>query len=229
MVPIFFVITILLLVSIDAIIQSKKKRETAAQPARATSPPGFDEGLGSPAGLFLHPGHTWMELQAVGTVRMGLDAFLARTLGRIDSVRLLVSGSDERIRQGQPLVAVERDGKTVVLPSPVSGTLRTTNKDATNAPASIAASPYRAWLCVIEPSRLGQELSTLRVAENAKLWLQSEVSRFSNWVANQGAGGAVPALPDGGVPPVGVMGELSEAQWSDFQETFLKTEPMVEG
>jgi|SaaInl8_200m_RNA_FD_contig_31_6183_length_1284_multi_7_in_0_out_0_1 glycine cleavage system H lipoate-binding protein len=228
MVPIFFVITILLLVSIDAILQSKKKRETAAQPVLATSPTGFAEGLGSPAGLFLHPGHTWMELQAVGTVRMGLDAFLTRTLGRIDSVRLLVSGSGERIRQGQPLLAVERDGKTVVLPSPVSGTLRTTNKAVTDAPASIAASPYRSWLCVIEPSRLGQELSTLKVAENAKLWLQNEASRFSNWVANLGAGGAVPALPDGGVPPVGVMGELGEAQWADFQQEFLKVEPVAE-
>jgi glycine cleavage system H lipoate-binding protein len=229
MVPIFFVMTILLLVSIDAIIQSRKKRQAVGQPAYAASPPGIDQGLSAPAGLFLHPGHTWMELQAVGTVRMGIDAFVAKTLGRIDSVRMLVSESGEQIRQGQPLLIVEREGKSVVLPSPVTGTLRMANSDAANTPSSISSSPYRAWLCVIEPSRLGQELSTLKVADGAKAWLQSEVKRFSDWVANLGASGVIPALPDGGVPTVGVMAELDDAQWADFQHEFLEVAPQVEG
>jgi glycine cleavage system H lipoate-binding protein len=226
MVPIFVVMTILLLVSIDAIVQASRKKKEAEAPVRATAP-GIDQGIGVPAGLFLHPGHTWMELQPVGTVRMGLDAFVAKALGRIDRIRLLVSESGQRIRQGQPLFAVERDGKSVVLPSPVSGTLRSLNQAATEASAAATASPYRTWLCVIEPSRLGQELFGLKVAESAKLWLQQEVSRFSDWITNLGARGVVPALPDGGVPAVGVMGELEEAQWSEFQQEFLKVEPLV--
>jgi glycine cleavage system H lipoate-binding protein len=162
-----------------------------------------------------------MELQPSGSVRVGLDDFINRAVGRIDRVKLLLSGSDSRVKQGQPMLEVEQAGKVVVLPSPVSGTVSASNRTVEARPRMLSEAPYQNWVYSIAPTRLGQELLSLKIADSATSWLKGEVDRFTQWLTNLGAGQGVPALADGGLPTVGVLGELQSNEWRAFQEQFL--------
>ena len=221
MVPVFVVLTILLFVSIDAVVQARKRSAASVGPVPARPLRALTDGLAVPSGLFLHPGHTWLELQPSGSVRVGLDDFVNKAVGRIDRVKLLLSGSDSRVEQGQPMLEVEQAGKIVVLPSPVSGTVSASNRAVEARPGMLSEAPYQNWVYSIAPTRLGKEILSLKVAESATSWLKDEVDRFTQWLTNLGASQALPALADGGLPTVGVLGDLPSTEWQAFQEQFL--------
>ena len=223
MVAIFVVLTILICVSADLIIQKRKQKQPEPAPAGEPEPGGvrsFSEGLALPSGLFAHSGHTWAELQPSGAVRVGLDDFVMRALGPIDRVELLDEGKP--LQQGAPMLVLEQQGRRICLPAPLSGTVQTVNKTLDARPDAIQTSPYRnGWVYSLTPARLGTEIGSLKLAETAQAWLKDEVQRFTDWLTNLGAAQPVPALPDGGQPTVGVLSHLGQSGFSDFQKQFL--------
>src|SRR5574337_656230 len=50
--------------------------------------PEFVAGFGLPSHLLYHPGHTWALAESPNLVRVGLDDFAARLMGKIASVIL---------------------------------------------------------------------------------------------------------------------------------------------
>lgn len=220
MVAIFVVLTVLAFVSVDAVIQMKRRRQMSAVPA--ASPAGariraIGDGLSIPNGLFLHSGHTWAEVDPTGKVRVGLDDFVRQVLGRPDRVVLLPSGT--QVAQGEAMLTLERGARRIVLPAPVSGTIQAANT-ALMARQSPDAASYR-WAYTLRPSRLGEEIAHLKIAEKARAWLADEVQRFTDWLTGLTAANPVPALQDGGMPAVGVLAELDEPEWAEFQAQFL--------
>jgi len=120
------------------------------------------------------------------------------------------------------MLVLEQQGRRICLPAPLSGTVRTVNKTLDDHPGALQISPYRnGWVYSLTPSRLGAEIGSLKLAETTQTWLKEEVQRFTGWLTNLGATQAVPALPDGGQPTVGVLSHLEETYISDFQKQFL--------
>ncbi len=224
MVAIFMVLTILVLVSVDAGIERARRRRLVRAGAPESLPAlrriqGMAEGLALPMGLFLHRGHTWAEVYPSGAVRVGLDDFARRALGRLDGVVALRPG--ERVAQGEAMLTLEQGGRRVALPAPVSGVIEAVNEALSANPEALEEDPYRkGWAYVLRPSRLGQEVQGLRVGEAARAWLEEEVGRFADWITGLGATPAV-TLPDGGMPVVGALAYLDDAAWGDFQRRFL--------
>ena len=223
MVAIFFVLTILILVSLDFGLQRfrqwRRVPERLRQALDATRLPGLDEGLVLPAGLFLHQGHTWAELRPSGSVRVGMDDFVRRALGRIDRILLLAPG--ERVSQGEPMMVAGRNGRQVILPAPVSGLIEEVNGAMAEHPEGLDEAYERGWAYTLRPTRIGHELPGLRVAETAGAWLEDEVRRFADWIKGLGIAGPAATLPDGGMPIVGVLGQLEQGAWKEFQKSFL--------
>ncbi|OGG44035.1 MAG: hypothetical protein A3F84_27905 [Candidatus Handelsmanbacteria bacterium RIFCSPLOWO2_12_FULL_64_10] len=224
MVAIFMVLTILVLVSVDAGIERVRRRRLMKAGASGSVPAlrriqGVGEGLALPMGLFVHRGHTWAEVHPSGSVRVGLDDFVRRTLGRLDRVAVLRAG--ERVAQGEAMLRLEQGGRRVALPAPVSGVIEAVNESLSADPEALEEDPYRkGWAYVLRPSRLGEEIQGLRVGEAARAWLEDEVGRFADWITGLGATPAV-TLPDGGMPVVGGLTYLDDAAWEDFQRRFL--------
>ena len=215
MVAIFVVLTILLLVAIDAVLERRRQPQTAP----ATVPPMATEPV-LPAGLFVHPGHAWAEILRSGLVRIGLDDLVRQALGKPD--RLLLRNPGEQVHQGDPLMTIERDGRQLILTAPLSGIIERTNEQLAAHPESLEQTAYgENWAYAFKPDLLGDEIGTMQVAEKAVNWLKAETSRWVDWIGSMAQPQPGMAMQDGGTPVFGALAQLDTEAWKDFQKQFL--------
>ena len=209
MVALFVIATILLFVVADAVVAYMKRKEApAAEPGLAFAPQGM------PSGLFVHPNHVWLSVETSGNVRVGLDELARKLVGAIDSVRFADTG--KAIKRGETLFWVKAGELEVPFASPVSGVVQTTQLPAGGARGNDAS----AWFASVKPERLGFEIRSLRVAEDAAAWLRAEFRRLGEALHGQRLQTAG-ALPDGGEPADGLLRELDAASREELIRGFL--------
>ena len=221
MVAIFVVLTILLLVGVDVLLEWRRHPQEAIQPVPQPGAHLFPEPA-LPAGLFVHPGHTWAEILRSGSVRIGLDDFVRYALGRPD--RLILRQPGEQVLQGDPLLTLERDGRQLVLKAPLSGTIESSNQILAAHPENLEQSAYgENWTYTLKPKSLGEEIGVLQVAERASSWLDAELRRLADWVGSLAPAQPGVAMQDGGLPVSGILTQLDETACQDFQQQFLES------
>lgn len=219
MVAIFVILTILLLVAIDVILERRRSPQETPVPVPYRQPEPV-----LPAGLFVHPGHTWAEILRSGLVRVGLDDFVRYAMGRPDCLILRQPG--EQVRQGEPMLIVEQAGRRLTLPAPVSGVVERSNEQLTAHPEVLDGGAYgERWAYTLKPSRLGEEIGALQVAEKATAWLKGEMQALAAWVGGLTQMRPGVAMQDGGMPIFGTLSQVDENAWQDFQEKFLNRKP----
>jgi len=219
MVAIFVVLTVLLLIAVDAALERRKKSQEAPQASSAAVPYRASEPV-LPAGLFAHSGHTWAEILRLGLVRVGLDDFVRYALGRPD--RLILRQSGEEVQQGEPVLTVEQAGRRLVLPAPVSGVIENRNEHLVANPDALERGVYgENWVYTLKPSRLGEEIGSLKVAEKAETWLREERQHLADWVRRLAPLRPGVAVQDGGMPVPGLLRLVDDKPWQEFQEQFL--------
>ncbi len=230
MVAIFVVLTIAAFIVADFILQKvRARRQPARAPERATLadlllPNLQPERFAVPGGLFFHRGHTWTNLLFSGQVKVGMDDFLQKLLGRIDGVTLPPVGVE--VKAGQPFVAVRQGGRSAMLPAPVDGVVCAVNAELAKSPDLLRRDPYtRGWLVAIRPKDLTVNMPTLMVGEKSHTWLALELGRMADFLREAMAGhqdalvGATAA--DGGLTAEGVLERLDDEHWAAFQDRFL--------
>ncbi len=139
MVAILVVLTIVLFVAADLAVQRVRARRAApAKAAAGASPtdlilPGLQpERFALPAGLFFHPGHTWVNLLFSGHVKVGVDDFLQKLLGRVDAITLPPQGVE--VKAGEPFAVLHQGARRLALVAPVSGVVAAVNAELAKAP-----------------------------------------------------------------------------------------------
>jgi CheY-like chemotaxis protein len=131
-----------------------------------------------PAGVFVSPCHSWARLLMNGMVRVGIDDFTHKTIGRIDSVEL--PGKGRMVAKGDPLFSLLQGDLSLSVPSPVSGKVAGVNVELLDHPELIKLKPYElGWFCRIEPTKLNDDLKELKVGEEAVSWYREEVDRYT--------------------------------------------------
>ena len=131
-----------------------------------------------PAGIFVSPCHSWARLLMNGMVRVGIDDFTHKTIGRIDSVEL--PGKGRMVTKGDPLFSLLQGDLSLSVPSPVSGKVAGVNVELLDHPELIKLKPYElGWFCRIEPTKLNDDLKELKVGEDAVSWYREEVDRYT--------------------------------------------------
>jgi glycine cleavage system H lipoate-binding protein len=154
-----------------------------------------------PGGAFLSSGHVWARLEDDGRVRLGLDDFGRRALGKIESVGL--PNATQHLRRGDVIATLKAGGREVKLRSPLRGIVAAVNDGVRRAPAGLLTSPYEdGWLCLVEPQDLSNDLAKLRIGKPAVEWYQDEIERLRK---NAPAGASVPPIED----------------WAAFERDFL--------
>lgn len=177
--------------------------------------------IGLPRGVFLHPGHSWARLDVSGEMRLGIDELLSQALGGVDRVDLPEIGA--RVQKGTPLAKLWRAGRSVVVTSPVTGTVVEVNRSIDRSTLAMENDPYGAgWLTAVLPSNHKEAVRDLRVGAEAVNWLRRETQRLVDFLSRQSSDGLVGmVLADGAHPIVGSALSLDARGWQDFEREFL--------
>lgn len=183
-----------------------------ARPPRSSGPSWF----GVPAGVRLHPGHTWARLEADGLVAVGADDFAHKLVG-IAKVRL--PGLGEHVAQGEPALSIGDGEKEVSMVAPVDGTVVAVNA-AVHDKADGLDDPYgRGWLFKVKSPRLAVNLRQLLSDGPARRFMEEAEAQIQ--LALSPELGRV--LQDGGLPVHGIARALAGDGWVDLARRFFLT------
>ena len=227
MVALLIVLTIVVCVGADSVIQWRKAgREAAARRLADELVPVDRIGAAlAPADVFLDGGHTWVKVSPSGRADVGLDGFAEKLIGRVDAVVLPDVGTD--VRRGDMLFAVRQGNRRAAFASPVDGVVTGVDEDLIWHPGMIHADPYHdGWVCSLDPSNLSRDLKELRTADEARAWLRDETEQFREFFAASPVdeAGAAEAARSG----EGVLEQVDDRTWAKFNELFLRPSTRAE-
>jgi len=172
-----------------------------------------------PAGVFVSPSHSWVSLLLNGMVRVGIDDFTHKTLGRIDAVELPAKG--RVVTKGGPLFSIQQGELNLSIPAPVSGKVTEVNVELLDNPNLVKLKPYElGWFCKIEPTRLTEELKEMKIGDEAVAWYRGEIQRYAEMkkkVPPEGGGEQATPSAREEVP----SDVLDRSRWTAFSENFI--------
>ncbi len=185
-----------------------------------------ENSIVAPRGLYYDKTHTWAFMEQDGLVKIGIDDFLKHVTGNLTSLKMKSPG--EKVRKGQKILTVIRDGKQLNLYSPVSGYIRKQNESLLTNPAKINTMPYTdGWVYQIEPVNWVREVSFMFMFDKYKEWLQDEFVRLRDFLALSANSNTMVyqhvVLQDGGELKDNVLSDLGPEVWEDFQTRFIDT------
>lgn len=160
-------------------------------------------GLPLPPNRAYHRGHTWVETEPDGTVRIGLDPIAARLAGSGGAVGLPAPG--QRLRENAPAFFLNVQGKNVRVLAAVSGEVLET------------AAPGQDWLLRLRPEP-GVSFAHLLRGHEVVRWLTREMERLQILLSTRQAQAA---LADGGVPVDDFPASCPEVDWAEVSEEML--------
>ncbi|MHC1702338.1 MAG: glycine cleavage system protein H [Tenuifilaceae bacterium] len=177
-----------------------------------------------PQGLFYSKNHTWSHLEISGIAKVGLDDLLLHLTGEVKLNHIKKPG--DHVKKGDILAEIDRNGKQLMIYSPISGEILKTNTLINANPEVLNQDPYGdGWLYKIKPTNWVVETNAYYLAEDATNWSAKELERFKDFVANSmkkhTAEPALLILQDGGELSDHTLSELPNEVWQDFQKDFL--------
>jgi glycine cleavage system H lipoate-binding protein len=231
MVAIFVALMFVGFILTDAIVQKVTARRAAqavalagAAVATAAARDGVASWVELPEGVCLSAGHAWTLPLQEGAVRAGADGMIGRALGTVSHIRFPKVG--EEVKEGELLFGLELNGRSLAVPSPVTGRVGSLNPRLEKQPELVAHDPYgKGWVCSLVETCPPREIGTQRRHAKAALWLAKEVARFQEFISTQ----ITPDLAlgvtsqDGGVPVVGVLAQFDSEVWEKVEQDFLRS------
>ncbi|MFL6213964.1 MAG: glycine cleavage system protein H [Blastocatellia bacterium] len=132
--------------------------------------------------VFYHQGHVWARVEDEGRVRVGLDDFGQRLVGRIYSVALPTPGTEAQA--GTSCWRISHQAGDTPLLAPVPGIVQQVNAKLVERPSLVNRDPYgEGWAFVIQPTKLEQSLKPLYFGERAARWCAESVARLQDEAA----------------------------------------------
>jgi glycine cleavage system H lipoate-binding protein len=198
--------------SFDQMMQ--ERLQTEALPVHIRS---RESGFELAEDFYYHDGHTWVKPEYGGRVRVGLDDFAQKLIGKLTRVELPNIGQE--LKQGEVGFQVRRNGEIAKLLSPMDGIVSNVNDSLRNQPDLVNESPYeKGWLFTIEPTRLRKNLKSLYYEKEARNFIHEEREKLFA-MANDD----LRVAADGGVSVQDISQELQGKNWARFVKIFLKT------
>ncbi|MGZ4815190.1 MAG: glycine cleavage system protein H [Terriglobales bacterium] len=209
---------------IDHFFSKKPVLQMQVQPAvpkiTSTAEPRFVPtlvgGFRVPENLRYHPGHTWALSESPTLVRIGVDDFASKLIGKIDSITLPQRG--QWVRQGQKIWSMMRDGKKIDMVSPIEGSVTDINEEVMKNPALANKDPYgEGWLVTVQSPDAKTNYRNLLGGQLARWWTEEAVGRLHQKFAMP-----MPALAqDGGEAVNDLTSLMPEADLEKMAKEFF--------
>ena len=219
MVVILVLLTFGIFLTIDYFRTAKNATKPALQASKNEAPravPALVAGFEVPANLRYHPGHTWALSESPDRVRVGMDDFAVKLAGKIDRIALPERG--RWVRQGQKLLTIFRDGKSVDMISPIEGTISDINDAVAANPEKARKDPYgEGWLIAVQSPDAKTNFRNLLGGAMARWWTEESALRLQSRIpAMAGA-----LAQDGGVAVDDLTGQLPDVDWAEVTKEFF--------
>lgn len=201
----------------------RRKRPVAQQEASAECraaflpepQPAIVGGFEVPKNLRYHPGHTWALGESPNFVRVGMDDFATRLLGKIGEITLPKRG--QWVRQGQKFVTILRNGGKAELVSPIEGEVTGINEAVLNNPSLLGRDPFgEGWLMTVHAPDAKTNFRNLLSGALARKWMEEAATRLR---ARMSAAGAM--AQDGGVALEDLTVHLPTQAWNELMKEFF--------
>lgn len=194
--------------------RSAKGDVPASKPAVPMSDPT------APPGIFLDRRHAWARLATDGSVRVGIDAFLAGVLGEAEDVEAPPRG--KRIRRGETLFRIRAGGRRLAVPAPVDGEVVRAHGDVLSRPWVVTMDPYgTGWVVALRCTEMKASLADLETGPSATAYLRRELDRWIEFLSTGARVGGRPVMADGAMPVRGAAVGLNDEAWQRFVERFV--------
>ena len=179
------------------------------------------DGIQTVGWLFYSPNHMWADVDEEGTCHIGIDAFLAKVLGKVDKLTFATSGSEHN-----PAVSLTVGGVDFQMIFPSKMTVSSINTHLRAEPGRISSDPYTlGWLFEGKPATnadkplKSSDGSTFKRGlingTRAKSWMQEETRRLTEFVQERSAdkhGKGQRLMADGGMFTDNILGYLSKEE-----------------
>jgi len=198
--------------SFDQMMQERLQAETLPAGELAES-----AGFKVVPDFYYHEGHAWARPEYGGRIRIGLDDFAQKLLGRLSGLRLPQIG--EVINQGQNAFFLTRNGEMVSALSPVGGVVTHINQALLDQPELINQSPYEeGWLIIVEPTKLKKDLKSLYFGEGTLKLMAEEKDRLLEKAYSE-----MHISADGGQSVEDIAAQFKGERWSKIVRFFLRS------
>jgi len=168
-----------------------------------------------PLHLYFHRGHTWARVECNGIVRVGIDDFAAKLVGKVETVELPRIG--EKICQGSYASEIRQNGHKARIRSPMDGMVVAVNPEWANRKISLHDPYGKDWMFLLEPANLKQDLANLLYGYDAKAWMNADAERLFNLLqAKLG-----PTALKGAILTAQVREKIPEPEWEEMLKQFL--------
>jgi len=221
MVVILVLVTFGLFLLIDyARTQKQIAKQPVMEAAHEATPrivPAMVAGFQVPENLRYHTGHTWALSESPDRVRIGMDDFASKLIGKIESIALPQRG--RWVRQGQKIWTVFRDGKSVDMVSPIEGTVTDINEEVVKDPKLAQSDPYgEGWLVTVQAPDAKINFRNLLGGALARVWTEESALRLRKRMPIAMASALA---QDGGVAVDDITAHLPELDWAALTKEFF--------
>lgn len=176
------------------------------------------KGFAVPSDYYFHNGHAWARIESGGNIRIGLDDFALKLLGKADALDLPLMGKE--LDQGKVGWGLKRKDNLADVLSPVNGVIVEVNHRVRETPDVANREPYGAgWLFVVRNPNIKGAVEPLLTDADSLAWIGREVDILEKMVEDA----AGPLAADGGFFQEDIFGNVQKLGWRDLTQTFLKT------
>jgi glycine cleavage system H lipoate-binding protein len=173
-------------------------------------------GFQVPENLRYHPGHTWALNESPSLVRVGMDDFASKLIGKVE--RIVLPQRGQWIRQGQKIATIFRDGAAVDMVSPIEGSIADVNDTVANDPTLARKDPYgEGWLVTVQSPDAKTNFRNLLGGALARWWTEESASRLQRKMPQMlGA-----LAQDGGVAMDNLTEQIPDQEWTAVAKEFF--------
>jgi heterodisulfide reductase subunit A len=205
---------------ISAAIQAGGENAMAAKPlVRPVRSKAYTSILGCRMAddCYFHRGHSWLSFERGGRMKIGVDDFTVKVLGRPGGLHIPRRGT--LLHQGRRGWLLTREGHGANILSPVTGKIFDVNARVLDQPQTVFEDPYESgWLIILEPVDVANDLKRLLSGPQRLRWMERETERLLQLLGEEyerlaATGGEI--LPD-------LFGHFPEIGWDRLVKNFFE-------
>jgi CheY-like chemotaxis protein len=173
-----------------------------------------------PGGVFISHGHCWAAIEQDGKVKVGIDDFANKLIGKISRIDFPNLGME--VKKEQVLFSVQDGNKNAAFKSPVSGKVVKINNILNGNLDQLEMTPYHDnWFCILDSDNLDDELRNLEIGKSAVDYYQQELEKLKSLHKKLRAGNDKDDYKPESVVEIGEMSALDNNGWNRYLKEFF--------